>query len=177
MLSQIRNELRAIYDSCSTENEWLEKSREVFNRLHNNYTEMDIDRISDWVQELYKTQPFIIQPKGDFEEIASVKTSYVTIHMAGDLDTAIQCAREYTYQKGACFQITPCEYVYTGGKESGITARVICYPRFPKSDEVLLAEAKEFAFVLAKKLCQKSFTIETSNDTIYFQSTNSLHGK
>lgn len=176
MLSQIRNELKAIYDSCKTENEWLEKSREVFNRLHNNYTEMDIDRISNWVQELYASEPF---PKelAEFVEIASVRTSYVTIHMAGDLDTAVQCAREYTYTKGACFQITPCEYVYTGGKESGITARVICYPRFPKTDAVLLTEAQEFAFILAKKLCQKSFTIETSNDTIYFQSSNPLHGK
>lgn len=177
MIDQIRYELKAIYDSCNTENEWVEKSKEVFIRLDNNYTWADNASINDWVHELYKSQPFVIEPKLDFEEIASVKTSYVTIHMAGDLTTAIQCAREYTYQKGACFQITPCEYVYTGGKESGITARVICYPRFPKADDVLLAEAQEFAFILAKKLCQKSFTIETSNNTIYFESTISLHGK
>ena len=112
-----------------------------------------------------------------YKEIASAKTSYVTIHMAGDYNTAVQCAREYTFNKGACFQIAPCDYVYTGGKESGITARVICYPRFPKTDEVLLEEATDFAYILAEKLCQKSFTIETSTDTIYFQSDKPLHGK
>lgn len=181
MISDIRRELKSIYESCKTENEWLEKSRETFNRLHNNYTELDIDRVASFVQELYDNQPFkkkiFAEFNPDFDLVASVKTSYVTIHMAGELETAIQCAREYTYEHGACFQITPCDYVYTGGKECGITARVICYPRFPKSDEVLLKEAQDFGFILAKKLCQKSFSIETSNETHYFQSNNPLHGK
>jgi hypothetical protein len=181
MISDIRRELKSIYESCKTENEWLEKSRETFNRLHNNYTELDIDRVASFVQELYDNQPFkkeiFAEFNPDFDLVASVKTSYVTIHMAGELQTAIQCAREYTYEHGACFQITPCDYVYTGGKECGITARVICYPRFPKSDEVLLKEARDFAYILAKKLCQKSFSIETSNETHYFQSNNPLHGK
>ena len=112
-----------------------------------------------------------------YKEIAGCKTSYVTVHMAGDYNTAIQFAREFTFNKGACFQITACDYVYTGGLEAGITARVICYPRFPKTDEVLFAEAEEFAFGLAEKLCQKSFTIESSTDTIYYQSDKPLHGK
>lgn len=176
MISTIRNQLKTIYDSCKTENEWIVKSRGVFNELRNQYTEIDIERVNHWVNEMYKSNPFALESIG-FEQISSVKTSYVTIHMAGDYNTAIQCAREYTYRTGSCFQITPCDYIYTGGRESGITARVICYPRFPKTDEVLLLETQEFAFILAKKMCQKSFTIETSTDTMYFQSGNELHGK
>lgn len=112
-----------------------------------------------------------------YKNVATCKTSYVTVHMAGDYDAAIQYAREFTFSHGACYQITACDYVYTGGKESGITARVICYPRFPKTDAELLEESTKFAFGLAEKLCQKSFTLETSTDTLYFQSDKELHRK
>lgn len=112
-----------------------------------------------------------------YKEVARAKTSYVTIHMAGDYNTAIECVREFTFDEGACYQITACDYVYTGGRESGITARVICYPRFIKTDDELLDEAVRLAYLLAEKMFQKSFTIETSTDTIYFQSNNPLHGK
>lgn len=112
-----------------------------------------------------------------YTQVAVCKTFYVIVHMAGDYDTAVQYAREFTFETGACFQISSCDYVYTGGKEEGITARVICYPRFPKTDKVLFNEAESFAFGLANKMCQKSFTIESSTDTIYYQSENPLHGK
>ncbi|AMM43741.1 hypothetical protein FDG95_gp176 [Pectobacterium phage vB_PcaM_CBB] len=112
-----------------------------------------------------------------YKEVARCKTSYVTIHMAGDYDTAVTCARNFTFEEGACYQLSQCDYVYTGGKEAGITARVICYPRFPKTDEQLMDEATRFAYMLAEALCQKSFSIESSNETIYFQSNKPLHGK
>ena len=112
-----------------------------------------------------------------YKEVARCKTSYVTIHMAGDYNNAVQCARTFTFNEGACYQLTECDYVYTGGKESGFTARVMCYPRFLKTDEQLLDEATRFAYLLAEVLCQKSFSIETSHDTIYFQSNKQLHGK
>jgi hypothetical protein len=112
-----------------------------------------------------------------YKEVSSCVTSYATIHMAGDYDTAIKTAREFTFEQGACYQITPCDYVYTGGKESGITARVICYPRFPKSDTMILSEATALAYKLAESLCQKSFSIETSTTTYYYESNKPLHGK
>jgi hypothetical protein len=112
-----------------------------------------------------------------YKEVNSCDTSYVTIHMAGDYDTAVKTTREFTFEQGACYQISPCDYVYTGGKESGITARVICYPRFPKSNDELLEEAKSLAYKLAEALCQKSFTLETSEKTYYYQSNKPLHGK
>lgn len=104
-------------------------------------------------------------------------TDYVTLHIAGNFDIARQVAREYTFKHGACFQLTKVQYCYTGGEEEGLTARVIAYPRFPKSSEDLFNEMKAFADVLAEKLCQKSFTIETKTDTFYYMSDNPLHAK
>lgn len=105
------------------------------------------------------------------------KTFYATIHIAGDVSVAEQFSREYTFVKGWCVQITPTTYVYTGGKEDGMTIRVICYPRFPRPDDEILQEVSDFAAVLANKLCQMSYTIESSTNTYYYESTDPLHVK
>lgn len=112
-----------------------------------------------------------------YVKVNECSTDYVTLHIAGNYDVARQVAREFTFKHGACLQLTKVDYCYTGGEEAGLTARVIAYPRFPKSSEVLFNEMKAFADILAEKLCQKSFTIETKSDTFYFLSDNPLHAK
>lgn len=116
------------------------------------------------------------------QEIKYVKenecsTDYVTLHIAGNYDVARQVAREFTFKFGACIELTKVHYCYTGGEEEGLTARMIAYPRFPKSSFDLFREMKSFADILAEKLCQKSFTIETKTDTLYYVSDNPLHEK
>ncbi|WPK19543.1 hypothetical protein [Salmonella phage SD-1_S14] len=68
-----------------------------------------------------------------------------------------------------CVQLIPCEYIYTGGLESGMCARIIQYPRFPKEEVYLNRDVLNYAKGLAEELCQKSFTIERNNDTIYYE--------
>lgn len=110
-------------------------------------------------------------------KVNECSTDYVTLHIAGDYEVARQVAREFTFKHGACFELTKVDYCYTGGLESGLTARIIAYPRFPKSSFDLFKEMKAFADILAEKLCQKSFTIETKTDTFYYLSDNPLHAK
>lgn len=102
-----------------------------------------------------------------FSQEASCDTEYATIHMAGDIDHARQLIRKYV-DCGSCFQLIPCDYVYTRGLEAGFTARVIAYPRFPKDAETLLKEAYFLGVSLGEELCQKSFSIETKARTHYF---------
>lgn len=104
-------------------------------------------------------------------------TDYFIVHMAGDYDVAKQYTREYTFKIGSCFELSKVDFIYTGGLESGLSSRVIAYPRFPKDNETLYKEVKEYAEGLAEKLCQKSFTIEGKCNTMYFESTNELHKK
>lgn len=95
------------------------------------------------------------------------ETAYATLHMAGDINHARALTRKFV-MRGACVQLAPCDYVYTGGVESGFTARVICYPRFPKTLEDLTHEAVALGDFLAEELGQVSFSVETSEKTYYF---------
>lgn len=112
-----------------------------------------------------------------YKKHSECNTNYYTLHIAGDYDVAKQYTREFTFQKGACIQLTKVDYCYTGGLEEGLTARIIAYPRFCKDSESLYNECLEYANGLAQKLCQKSFTIEGKETTVYFESNNELHKK
>lgn len=103
-----------------------------------------------------------------FLPMNTVTTYYASIHMAGSVVSAKDIIQLWAL-KGACVQVTECDYVYTGGRESGFTVRFINYPRFPKDDASVLANAEELAEILAEKLGQISYTIERSGVTTYYQ--------
>ncbi|AGC34724.1 hypothetical protein ACQ29_gp044 [Escherichia phage PBECO4] len=107
----------------------------------------------------------------------TVETQYWNIHIAGDIQTAREYTRKFAFKLGFCVQLIPCEYIYTGGLESGMCARIIQYPRFPKEEVYLNRDVLNYAKGLAEELCQKSFTIERNNDTIYYESDEPLHKK
>ena len=102
-----------------------------------------------------------------FKLESACKTAYATLHMAGDYNHAKALTRKFV-MRGACVQLAPCEYIYTGGVESGFTARLIRYPRFPKTLEELTHEAVALGDFLAEELGQVSFSVETSDQTYYF---------
>ena len=104
----------------------------------------------------------------EFRAKGSEETFYATIHMAGDIGCARRVIRDFV-MRGACVQLAPATYIYTGGLEEGFTARVIQYPRFPKSKGDIYEQVRELADRLANQLSQISFTIETSEQTTYFQ--------
>lgn len=103
-----------------------------------------------------------------FTEINSVESMHYTIHMAGDVDDARQVCRKFV-MIGACVQLSPCQYIYTGGMEDGFTARIMHYARFPSTRERLSEQAKELANLLAEELCQLSYSIESDMFSTYYQ--------
>lgn len=113
----------------------------------------------------------------NYELKGTVDTNYYIVHIAGDYSTALQYTREFTFKYGACAQMCKVDFCYTGGLESGITARFINYPRFPKDNADIHSEVLTYARGLAERLCQKSFTIESKNKTYYYLSDNPLHAK
>lgn len=102
--------------------------------------------------------------------VGKVDTFYATIHMAGDIDHARQIIRIFVLE-GACVQLQPCEYIYTGGLESGFTARILSYARFPKSDGDILNQAFRLAETLCRRLGQVSFSIETPHKCAYYETS------
>lgn len=92
---------------------------------------------------------------------------YATIHMAGPADLAKHLIQKWAL-KGACVQVTECDYIYTGGRESGFTARFINYPRFPKENQKVLDDAIELGKLLVTELAQTSFSVETPDKTYMF---------
>lgn len=92
----------------------------------------------------------------------------VKVYMAGDVAVAKQVIRAYC-MKGLCVNITPVDYIYTMGEESGYVVELINYARFPCSVEVVWESALELATEILNKTFQKSFTI-MDNERSYWYS-------
>jgi hypothetical protein len=103
-----------------------------------------------------------------FVEKSFLVTYYASIHMAGSVEKAKDVIQQWAL-KGACVQVTECDYVFTGGREPGFVARLINYPRFPKTPTEISRDARELADLLATELGQISYSIERSNVTSYFE--------
>lgn len=106
--------------------------------------------------------------KRNFAARNTSKSFFATIHIAGDVDQAEFLCRQWV-MKGACVQISPCTYVYTGGVEDGMTVRIMQYPRFERPEHEILDMAVELGSFLAQELCQISFSLETPYNTTYYQ--------
>ena len=97
------------------------------------------------------------------------KTYWVKIYIAGPIWLIEQVCREYVL-KGGCVTITPTNYIYTMGEESGAEISLINYPRYPKDNpqEDLLLEAIELGGLICERCAQGSFTVMTPHDTHFF---------
>ena len=85
-------------------------------------------------------------------------TEIVNLYIAGDLATARQVCREFV-AIGGCVTIAPCDYVYTGGCESGIVVGLIAYPPHIRTGAQLVADATLLGHKLMARLFQTSFTV------------------
>lgn len=100
--------------------------------------------------------------------VERTKSFPVSIFIAGDYNRAVCCAREYCDTASYCVTVTQTRYVYNGGEEAGVIIGLINYPRFPKSQDVILAHATALGNTLLKVLGQQSFSIQTPDDTIWY---------
>ncbi|EJF31744.1 MULTISPECIES: hypothetical protein [Enterobacteriaceae] len=105
------------------------------------------------------------------KEKNAVDAYFATIHMAGDINHARQICRKFV-MSGNCVQLTPCEFIYTGGMEVGFTVRLMNYARFPRELDEIDSDALQLACQLCRELCQLSFTIETPHTSTYYTDDN-----
>jgi hypothetical protein len=92
---------------------------------------------------------------------------FANIWIAGDAAMARQACARYCTEIGLCVTVTPTTFVYTGGAEEGVCVRLINYPRFPEPVEERMAKAAALAELLVEALCQKSYSIEYPDETIW----------
>lgn len=95
-------------------------------------------------------------------------TCVFQIVIAGDYGTAHAVCREFCMAEGFCVTLERVEYIYTGGAESGIRVGCINYPRFPASEDELLAKVRRLACLLRERLHQHSYSIIGPSETEWF---------
>jgi hypothetical protein len=100
-------------------------------------------------------------------QIVEAPTYWARIYIAGNRADAERTCRFVAYRDGACVTVTPTEYVYSGGQESGVIVGLINYPRFPSTPEEIEEKALVLAVHLAEALHQRSYTIETPTKTVW----------
>jgi hypothetical protein len=101
-------------------------------------------------------------------EVKTCPTYWARIYMAGNLAEAERICRAHCYSVGLCVTLNPTEYIYSAGQESGFVVGLINYPRFPATPEEIDAKAEVLAGLLRVALSQRSFTIQTPNETRWF---------
>lgn len=96
-------------------------------------------------------------------------TSYpVTIFIAGNYSKAVEICQDYCDTVSYCVTVTPTEYVYKYGRESGVMIGLINYPRFPTEGIEIYKKAVELGKKLLIELNQQSFSIQTPENTVWF---------
>lgn len=105
----------------------------------------------------------------NFYQKETTEPYWVNIWIAGNHAKAIDICRKFCNENSLCVTVTPTDYVYTGGMQSGVVVRLINYPRFPASIPDILYKATLLANILGKELYQKSYTIETPEFNNYYE--------
>jgi hypothetical protein len=100
-------------------------------------------------------------------EVIEGATYQFDIYIAGDYALACNLLQKYV-ERGECVSITPCDYIYKYGRESGVKVTLINYPRFPRAAYVLEKIAKEIGEILMDGLSQGSFTVVCPNRSFYY---------
>jgi hypothetical protein len=101
-------------------------------------------------------------------EIKKVRTYWVRIYMAGDIDRAKNIISDYVWENPQCANVYETEYIYTGGREKGFCAEFINYPRFNMAKSKIYRDAEMLAERLMNGLNQISYTIESSNMSVFY---------
>lgn len=95
-----------------------------------------------------------------------VLTYAVDIFVAGAPEVAREVCQEFCL-RGLCVSVSPCDFVYTGGRETGVRVGLINYPRFPSAPEAILATALDLAELLMVKMHQGSASVVASDKTVW----------
>jgi len=94
-------------------------------------------------------------------------TWWVNIYIAGPIEIGKQICREECWQEALCVNVQPCDYIYTGGEESGYCVGLVNYPRFPRDGADITNRAKALAVRLMEGTYQHSVMVQTPTDTYW----------
>jgi len=94
-------------------------------------------------------------------------TSWAKIYIAGPLARAEDVCREYV-ESGACVNVYATNYIFKYGEQPGVVVEFINYPRFPQHPDSIMTAATELGHRLMLQMNQGSFTIQTPDETVYF---------
>lgn len=100
----------------------------------------------------------------------SLATYQINIYLAGNYDDAIRACKKFCSGVGLCVTVERCEYVYTGGSESGVRIGLLNYPKFPKEQEDILNTARKLSSFLLLELYQDSVLIVAPDMTEWISS-------
>ena len=98
--------------------------------------------------------------------VEKCKSYPVSIFIAGNYELARFWAQQYCDEVGLCVTLTKTEYVYTNGIEHGVIIGLINNPQVPRTFEFITEKATDLAEFLLEKLIQKSYSIQTPEETI-----------
>lgn len=104
-------------------------------------------------------------------KVKRCETAWAKVYIAGSVPTLEQVCREFCLD-GCCVTVTPTNYIYTFGEESGAEIGLIHYPRFPKgagAQEQITRQATNLGFAMMYRCHQGSFTVMDPEMT-YFHS-------
>jgi hypothetical protein len=89
--------------------------------------------------------------------ITKIESTYqIQLFIAGPVNEAKQIIRKEVLKGGLCVTITPVDYLYLGGEESGYVVGLLQYPRYPESQESLRDKARHLMQLLLEGTFQKS---------------------
>lgn len=94
-------------------------------------------------------------------------TFVATVYIAGDVDEIRRACRAHCYENGLCVTVTPTEFIYTGGHETGAAVGLLNYPRFPSTPDALTEIAHQIALKLLNAACQHSALVVTPSQTFW----------
>jgi hypothetical protein len=94
-------------------------------------------------------------------------TNWVRIYIAGPVPLIEQCCREFVLD-GLCVTVTPTNYIFTHGEQSGAIIELINYPKYPSTPEEDWDQAIDLANFLLDNLHQGSYTVMSPEKVITF---------
>lgn len=97
-----------------------------------------------------------------------VKTWKADIYIAADICLVKQICQKICFKNSLCVTIENCDFVYTGGKESGCKIGLVNYPRFPADHKTITQKAKKIALQILEETYQWSVLIVTPQKTFWF---------
>lgn len=94
-------------------------------------------------------------------------TFTASIYISITKQEAISLLSEYFGKMGMCATVTEIDFVFTGGRESGVCIGFINYPKYVNSPEEITQKVIEMANKMLTQVHQRSCSVVCSDRTYY----------